>query len=108
MVQEAGSHQDLAAALGARVVDTGVLPRELRLLALHGDSAEASAPYSDLIRQVRDDSSRVTDAQVEAVRLTAGSEKEAFELVLASAIGAGLERWQAAANAIRGASDASA
>ena len=77
------------------------------MLALDGDSAKAPDPFSDLILQVRDNSSRVTDAQVEAVRVAAGSEKKAFELVLASAIGAGLERWEAAGMSIREAGDAS-
>lgn len=107
MVQQGRSHQDLAAVLQARVVGTGALPRELRVLALEGDSEKAPPPYRELIRQVRDESSRVTDAQVDAVRVDAGSEKEAFEVVLTSAIGAGLERWQAAAHAIREAGDAS-
>jgi hypothetical protein len=107
MVQEARAHQEFAAALRARVAETGSLARELRMLAVDGESAEATVPYSDLIRQVREDSSRVTDAQVEAVRVAAGSEKKAFELVLATAIGAGLERWRAAADSIREAGDAS-
>ena len=106
MVQESHSHQDFAAALRARVLETGSLPRELRMRALDGDSAEAAPPYSELIRQVRADSSRVTDAHVDAVRAAARSQKEAFELVLASAIGAGLERWRAAADAIREAGNA--
>ncbi len=107
MVQGGRSHQDLAAALRARVVETGALPQELRVLALDGDSEKAPPPYRELIRLVRDESSRVTDAHVDAVRVAAGSEKEAFEVVLASAIGAGLERWQVAAHAIREAGDAS-
>jgi len=105
MAQEARSHQDYAAALRAHVVETGTAATELRLLAL--DGKVAPAPYSELIQQIRHDSSRVTDAQVAAVRDAAGSEKDAFELVLAAAIGAGLERWEAAVNAIREADDAS-
>ena len=106
MAREVRSHHDLAAALRARVLESGRLRRELRALALEGDAANAPVPYSALVVQVRDESSRVTDAQVDAVRLAAGSEKEAFELVLASAIGAGLERWDVAVDAIRGAGDA--
>ena len=105
MAQKTRSHQDYAAALRARAVETGTAEPELRLLAL--DGKVAPAPYSELIRQIRHDSSRVTDSQVDAVRVAAGSEKAAFELVLASAIGAGLERWEAAVDAIREAADAS-
>jgi hypothetical protein len=106
MAREVRSHQDLAAALRARVLESGRLRRELRVLALDGDGANAPVPYSALIVQVRDESFRVTDGQVDAVRRAVGSEKEAFELVLASAIGAGLERWEVAVNAIREAGDA--
>lgn len=106
MAREVRSHQDLAAALRARVLESGRLRQELRALALDGDGANAPDRYSALIVQVRDESSRVTDAQVDAVRLAVGSEKEAFELVLASAIGAGLDRWEVAVNAIQEAGDA--
>lgn len=106
MAPEARSHQDLAAALRARVLESGSLRGELREDALDGDGANAAAPYSALIVQVREESSRVTDAQVDAVRLAVGSEKEAFELVLAAAIGGGLERWEVAVNVIREAGDA--
>ena len=106
MAREARSHHDLAAALRSRVLETGRLRRELRVLALEGDGANAPVPYSALIVQVRDESSRVRDAQVDAVRRAAGSEKETFELVLAAAIGAGLERWEVALNVIREAGDA--
>ena len=43
---------------------------------------------------------------LQEVVAAARSQKEAFELVLASAIGAGLERWRAAADAIREAGNA--
>jgi hypothetical protein len=106
MVQEARSHQDYAAALRSRVVGNGTAEHELRVLALDGEIDAAPAPYSVLIEQIRDDSFRVTDAQVQAVRAAAGSEKAAFELILASAIGAGLDRWDAAVNSMREADDA--
>lgn len=107
MARKVRSHHDLAAALRARGLERGSLRRELRACALDGDGANVPVPYSALIVQVREESSRVTDAQVDAVRRAVGSEKEAFELVLAAAIGAGLERWAVAVNVIRVAGDAS-
>jgi hypothetical protein len=48
----------------------------------------------------------VTDGQVAAVRAKAGSDKAAFELVMAAAIGSGLWRWDRAMAALAGAADA--
>lgn len=108
MAEEARSHHEYAAALRSRVDESGTVDRELRVVALDGvsEGGVAPAPYSMLIRQIWNDSSRVTDAQVEAVRVASGSEKDAFELVLASAIGAGLIRWEAAVHSIGEAEDA--
>lgn len=99
------SHAELAAELCARAEDSGSADLSLRLAALSA-GAPAPSPFAELIEQVSRDSSRVTDAQVDAVRREAGSEKAAFEIILAAAIGAGLHRWDAAANAIREADDA--
>ena len=102
------SHDDYAAQLRARVVDSGVIERELRVGALNRGAGgpPIAEPYDSLARQVRDASSRVTDAQVVAVERAAVSEKGAFEILLASAIGAGLRRWDAAGSAIRETGDA--
>lgn len=53
-----------------------------------------SAPYDDLARQVGEAAYKVTNEQVAKVVEKAGSEKAAFELVVASALGAGLHRWR--------------
>jgi len=60
-----------------------------------------SEPYDALAHQIAQDSFGVTDAQVAAVLQTTGSERNAFEVVLTAAIGAGLRRWDAAEKAIR-------
>jgi uncharacterized peroxidase-related enzyme len=58
-----------------------------------GGSALA-APYDDLARQIGEAAYKVTDEQVANVVKQAGSERAAYELIVASALGAGLHRWQ--------------
>lgn len=99
-----GSHAQLAADLRSRVEQSGTLHRDLRLGILSrgaGDSTALPEPYDTLARQIGEDSFRVTDAQVDAVLRHAGSERDAFEVVLTASIGAGLRRWDVAAKAIR-------
>jgi len=52
------------------------------------------APYDDLARQIGEAAYKVTDEQVAKVVEKAGSERAAFELIVASALGAGLYRWR--------------
>ncbi|MFL5807190.1 MAG: carboxymuconolactone decarboxylase family protein [Roseiflexaceae bacterium] len=52
------------------------------------------APYDDLTRQIGEAAYKVTDEQVAKVVEDVGSEKAAFELIVASALGAGLHRWR--------------
>ena len=47
------------------------------------------APYDDLARQIGEAAYKVTDEQVAKVVEKAGSEGAAFELIVASALGAG-------------------
>ena len=63
-------------------------------------------PYDALARQIAEASYAVTDAQVDAVRAATGSDKGAFEVVMAACVGAGLARWDAAVRAIEEAGDA--
>ncbi|BCJ34143.1 hypothetical protein Athai_16460 [Actinocatenispora thailandica] len=65
-------------------------------------------PYDTLTRRIADASDRVTDAEVDAVRDATGSDKAAFEIVLAACVGAGLARWDAAVRTIEEATDAPA
>jgi hypothetical protein len=62
--------------------------------------------YSELARQIGDAAYRVTDAQVASVLSVAGSEKAAFEIIAAAALGAGLLRWQQAIKTMQEAGDA--
>jgi uncharacterized peroxidase-related enzyme len=52
------------------------------------------APYEALARQIGQAAYKVTDEQVASVVETAGSERAAFELIVASTLGAGLHRWR--------------
>ena len=102
------SHEEHAALLRARATASGLTDVALRAgaLARDGGGPHLPEPYDALVRQVGDDSARVTDAQVAAVREAAGSDKAAFEVVLAASVGAGLRRWDAAVRAIGGDGDA--
>jgi hypothetical protein len=62
--------------------------------------------YSDLARQIGNAAHSVTDAQVASVLSVAGSEKAAFEIIAAAALGAGLLRWQQAIKMLEEAGDA--
>ena len=104
-------HRALAEALRYRVLDgRGVSDHSTRRAAADraaGGPAMAVS-YDDLASQIGESSHRVTDAQVEGVVQAAGSEKAAFEIIAAAAMGAGLLRWRLAVGALDEASDASA
>jgi uncharacterized peroxidase-related enzyme len=51
------------------------------------------SPYDDLARQIGEAAYKITDEQVAKVVEEAGSEKAAFELMMAAALGAGLHRF---------------
>jgi hypothetical protein len=104
-------HRALADALRSRVLEgRGMSDHPIRKAA--ADRAAAgpamAIPYDDLASQIGECSHRVTDAQVEGVVKAAGSEKAAFEIIAAAAMGAGLMRWRLAVKALDEASDASA
>jgi hypothetical protein len=66
------------------------------------------APYDALARQIGEAAYRITDSQVASVLIAAGTEKAAFEIVAAAAVGAGLQRWDIGTKALREAIDATA
>lgn len=112
MSNQSRSLEDLASTVRERVLGSGVLAPDLRtdavLIGGHPDSDDRlPAPYDVLVRRIGEASFRLTDAEVGAVRSASGSDRATFELVLASSIGAGLARWDAAVDAIQGATDAS-
>ena len=100
-------HSDLAEALRYRVLEgPGVSNRATRKAAAERASGgrAIAASYDDLVRQIGELSHRVTTPQVE--RLV--SEKAAFEVIVAAAMGAGLLRWRSAIKVLDEVSDASA
>lgn len=111
MTTSAPDHHALAQALRNRVVDgRGVADHAIRKAAADraAGGPAVAAPYDDLASRIGQCSHRVTDEQVKAVVQAAGSEKAAFEIIAAAAMGAGLMRWQLAIKALEEASDASA
>jgi hypothetical protein len=103
------NHHTLVEELRRRVLEG---PGETPPAARH-EAAKAAAGvstvqdrYSDLARQIGDSAHRVSDAQVASVLSAAGSEKAAFEIIAAAALGAGLLRWQQAIKTLEEAGDA--
>jgi hypothetical protein len=97
--------------LGQKIAASGITDRRLRVGAMAraaGEPLPLDEPYDSLARQIGEASYRVTDDQVAAVRDVAGSDKAAFEIILAASVGAGLTRWDAAFQAIEGLDDAPA
>src|SRR5689334_6811603 len=104
-------HAALSKALHDRVLDgPGESDRALRQAAAAraASGAAMAEPYDALARQIGDASYRVTDAQVADVLHAAGSERAAFEIVAAAAVGASLSRWQQAMKALNEAKNAPA
>jgi hypothetical protein len=58
------------------------------------------APYDDLARQIGQAAYKVTDEQVASVVEEVGSQRAAFELIVAAALGAGLHRWRRGLNVL--------
>ena len=105
------NHSALAEALRRAVLEgSGVTDPALRRAVAEAAAGgpAAQAPYDDLARQIGEAAHRVTNKQVEAVLKAAGSEKAAFEIIVAAAAGAGLSRWRQAIKATMEASDAPA
>ena len=105
------NHSELAEALRRAVLEgPGVTDATLRRAVADTAAGEptAKAPYDDLARQIGETAYRVTDEHVETVLKATGSEKAAFEIIAAAAVGAGLVRWRHAVKALEEASDAAA
>lgn len=105
------SHRALAEALRERVIDgpgetDAALRRQVAECAATG--AAAPAPYDVLARRIGAEPQRTTDSDVERIVAETGSEKAAFEIVLAASVGAGLFRWECAMKALEGVRDATA
>ncbi|MDS0139263.1 MULTISPECIES: hypothetical protein [unclassified Amycolatopsis] len=105
------SHRRRAETLRTAMTgDTGITEAALRTAVADraAGGPPVAEPYDELARQVGAASYRVTDAEVDAVRQAAGSDKAAFEIVMSACVGAGLARWDAAARVIAEATDAPA
>jgi hypothetical protein len=93
---QTSEHQKLAEALKHAVLEAPALTKpEVRQAvsarAMGGPAIDR--PYDDLAKQMGVAAYKVTDEQLRNVLTTAGSQKGAFEIVAASAVGAGLLRW---------------
>ena len=103
------NHRPLVEALQRRVLEgsgkTSPAARQEAAKAA-ADVSAVQDRYSDLARQIGESAHRVTDAQVPALVSEAGSEKAAFEIIVAAALGAGLLRWQQAIKMLEEAGDA--
>jgi uncharacterized peroxidase-related enzyme len=91
------NHRAMADAVRQRTLEgpgetDAVLRQAMAARAAGGPALDA--PYDDLARQIGEAAYKVTDAQVANVVKRAGSERAAYELIVVSALGAGLHRWQ--------------
>jgi hypothetical protein len=103
------NHRTLVEELRRRVLEgPGEAPSAARQEAAKTAAGVSTGQdrYSELTRQIGDAAYLVTDAQVASVLSIAGSEKAAFEIIAAAALGAGLLRWQQAIKTMEEASDA--
>ena len=90
-------HRALAEALRHRVLEgPGVTDTALRQSVARRAAGGPAIPepYDQLIRQIGEAAYKITDDQVKQLAATAKSEKAAFELIIAAAVGAGLSRWE--------------
>ena len=104
-------HYALADALRRRVLDgPGETDRALRQATAEraAGGPAVKAPFDDLARQIGAYAAGVTDEQVASVVQATGSEKAAFELIAAAALGAGLLRWRQGIKVLSEAADAPA
>jgi hypothetical protein len=91
------NHRALAEAVRCRTLEgPGETKADLRqaMAERAAGGSPVTAPYDDLAQQIGEAAYKVTDEQVAKVVEQAGSERAAFELIVASALGAGLYRWR--------------
>jgi hypothetical protein len=104
-------HRALADALRRRVLEgLGETDPAVRQAAAEraAGGPPSDAPCDDLARQIGEFAYHVTDGQVASLVETVGSEKAAFEVIVAAAVGAGLLRWRQGIKALEEAIDAPA
>src|ERR1700724_391461 len=109
MITSRPDHRGLAEALRRRVLDgPGKTDRAVRqaVAEMAGGGPPPEAPYDALARQIGESAAGVTDEQVASVLRAMGSEKAAFEVIAAAALGAGLLRWRQGIKALEEATNA--
>lgn len=93
---ERPNHRAMAEALRQRVFDgEGVTDKVLRKSVGKRAFGEfkIEEPYNGIALQINEASYKITDEQVNRLVKKTGSDKSAFELIVAAAVGAGLYRW---------------
>jgi uncharacterized peroxidase-related enzyme len=95
------NHRAMADAVRQRTLEgPGETDAALRqaMAARAADGLALDAPYDDLARHIGEAAYKITDAHVATVVKQAGSERAAYELIVATALGAGLHRWRRGIN----------
>lgn len=90
-------HQAMAEALRKCILEGyGKTDKTLRqaIAKRANDGPPLEPPYDELVLLVNNASYKVTDELIETVVKKAGSEKAAFELIVTTAVTAGLYRWE--------------
>lgn len=93
-------HADLVAALRKAVFESpGETDPSLREAA--GFGGRLPEPWASYAEKVREHSYRVTDADIAALKVAGHGEEEIFEITVAAAQGAALDRLDAGLRALR-------
>jgi hypothetical protein len=93
-------HADLVAALRRAVFDSAA-ETDPGTRAAAGAGGPVPDPWGPYVSTVRDRSYRVTDGDVAALTAAGASQEEIFEITVAAATGAALQRLDAGLRALR-------
>lgn len=93
-------HADLVAAV-RRAVFEDPAETEPALRRAVGAGAPVADPWGPYAEKVRDRSYRITDADIAALKGAGRTEEEIFEITVAAATGAALQRLEAGLRALR-------
>jgi alkylhydroperoxidase family enzyme len=96
-------HQRRFEQLGRRVLDgPGRLDTRWRQAAARKDIGALPAELRSYVATVHDHAYRIVDDDLEALRVAGYGEDQVFELTVAAAVGAGLDRLDRARRALEG------
>lgn len=94
-------HRSALEALRRSILDhPGSLPTEIRRRIYEGEPVDQ--PLSDYVARVRSESTSLTGADIESLKVRGCSEDEIFEATLAAALGAADRTLQAGLQALEG------